>query len=171
MGWFSRIFKGDGAGAGSPEDVVRFYQQLGFFAGADPAAVLRQYTEEHREPPDPGKSWDDVFVLACSEGDVWADDPEADVCAENAVYSRVLPEWACISQGVFSPSGITEQWQGDSGPITLRFQLEGRPASVSPLYHDDWIDLEVLRQVNTLITSSGRHSVAPAGLDDMVMAL
>jgi hypothetical protein len=111
-------------------------------------------TDGHRTQ---GKPWDDMFLLAYSEGEVWADDPEADVCAENEVYSEVLPQWARISRGAFAPSGITEHWDTDGGPITLSFQLGGRQASVSPNYQNDWIDLEALRQINELIAPSGRQ--------------
>jgi len=157
MSWFSTIFKGDAPRANSPEEVVRFYQQLGFFTGADPAAVVQRYTAEYDAPPDPSKRWDDVFLLSYSKGDVWADDPEADVCAENEVYSEILPKWARISHGAFAPGAITEEWDDESGPITLRFDLGGSAESVSPNYQDDWIDLEVLRQVNALIVKSGRQ--------------
>jgi hypothetical protein len=155
MRWFSKIFKGD-SGSG-PEEVIRFYQQLGFFTGANPAGVVHRYTEEHGHSPRADKPWDDVFLLAYSEGDVWADDPEADVCAENQVYTEVLSEWAHISRGAFAPADITEHWESDAGPVTLSFRLGGQPASVSPSYQDDWIDLEVLQQINALIAPSGRQ--------------
>lgn len=98
-----------------------------------------------------------MFLLAHSEGDVWADDPEADVCADNEVYSEILPQWAGISHGAFAPGGITEHWDDESGPIMLSFDLGGQQASVSPRYQDDWINLEVLRQINALIAPSGRQ--------------
>jgi hypothetical protein len=157
MSWFSKISKGDSARPNSPEEVVRFYQRLGFFADANPVAVVQQYTEEHGTLPDPGKPWDDVFLLAHSEGDVWADDLEADVCPENEVYSCVLPQWARISHGAFAPAGIMEHWDDEGGPITLGFEFGEQQVSVSPRYHDDWIDLEVLRQINALIAPSGRQ--------------
>ena len=157
MSWFTKIFKSDSGSVKHPEDVIRFYQQLGFFAGSDPATVIQRYTEDHGAPPKANKPWDDVFLLAYSEGDVWASDPEADVCADNEVYSEVLPQWARISRGAFAPSGLAEHWDSESGPITLNFDLGGRRASVSPSYQDDWIDLEALRQINALIASSGRQ--------------
>jgi len=158
MSWFSKILKSDSAKTSSPEDVIRFYQRLGFFAGADVATVVQRYSDDHGESPNAAKPpWDDVFLLAYSDGDVWADDPEADVCAEHEVYSEVLPQWARISHGAFAIGGISEHWDGDSGPITLSFQLGDRQASVSPSYQDDWIDLEVLRQINALIAPSGRQ--------------
>src|SRR5262245_6880065 len=101
MSWFSKIFKDDSAIPNALEDVVRFYQQLGFFAGADPSAVVQQHASEQGRTAVAGR-WDDVFLLATSEGDVWADDPEADVCAENEVYLEVLPQWARISHGAFT---------------------------------------------------------------------
>jgi hypothetical protein len=157
MKWFTKMFKGGGGNANSPEEVIRFYQGLGFFTAADPAIVVQRYAHDHGQPPDIGKPWDDVFLLALAEGEVWADDPEADVCAENEVYSEVLPQWASISHGAFTPSGITEHWESESGPTTIVFQLGSHQVSVSPSYQDDWIDLEVLKQINTLISSSGRQ--------------
>ena len=157
MSWLSKIFKGNTENTNSPEEVIRFYQQLGFFAGADPTAVVERYADEHGKSPSASEPWDDVFLLAYSEGQAWAEDPEADVCAENEVYSEVLPQWARISHGAFTPSGITEHWESESGPITLSFELGVQPASVSPSYQDDWIDLQVLQQINRLITASGRQ--------------
>jgi hypothetical protein len=157
MGWLSKFFKPESKIANTPEDVVRFYQQLGFFVGADPAAVIEEYTARHGTPPKAGNRWDDVFLLACADGEVWSEDPEADVCAENAVYSEVLPEWSRISHGAFVPTGLSEHWESDHGPITLSFELDGWHAIVSPNYLNDWIDLDVLQKINQLIADSNRR--------------
>jgi hypothetical protein len=157
LSWFGKLFKGDGARLSSPEDVVRFYQQLGFFSGGDPTAITAKYAEEHGEPLDHRNPWDDVFLLGYSSGDVWADDPEADVCRENQVYTEVLQQWAAISKGAFAPGAITEQWEEESGPIKISFELGERQTSVAPRYQDDWIDLEVLLQINALVAHSGRQ--------------
>jgi hypothetical protein len=149
--------KGDSPRAGSREDVIRFYQHLGFFKAVEPATVIQRYIDGYGEPPSADNRWDDVFLLAYAEGEVWAEDPEADVCADNEVYSEVLPEWARISQGAFLPDNITEDWESETGPVTVSFDLGGQPASVSPSYQDDWIDLEVLHQINQLIAASGRQ--------------
>ena len=157
MSWLSKIFKDEGKSLSSAGDVIRFYQHLGFFPGADPAAVIRQYTDDHGDRPHASNPWDDVFLLAYSKGEAWADDPEADVCAENLVYSEVLPQWARISQGAFAPSSINEHWDSDTGPIAVRFLLGELEAELAPNYQDDWIDLEVLRQINQVIAASGRQ--------------
>lgn len=157
MNWFTRLFRGGGGKANDPEAIVRFYQQLGFLRGADPTAILRRYAEDHGNPPDPAGVWDQVFLLAYSEGDVWSGDPEADVCAGNEIYPEVLEEWARLSGGAFSPVDIREEWAGEEGPITLSFGLGGHRVSVMPSYQEDWVDLEVLRQVNGLIAATGRQ--------------
>lgn len=157
MSWLDNLFRRTPKGFSTPEAVVRFYQQLGFFVGQDPASVLQRYSEEYGSSPDPSKPWDDAFLLALSDDDVWASDPEADVCAENQVYSEVLPAWARISAGAFEPAEISESWEDREGPITLKFLLGDRPSTVSPDYQDDWIDLAVLQQINALIAPSGRR--------------
>jgi len=98
-----------------------------------------------------------VFLLAYAEGDVWVGDPEADVCAENQVYREVLGEWAIISKGAFTPTSIREDWETDTGPVEVSFDLAGRLTKVSPAYENDWIDLKVLRQINALIATSDRQ--------------
>lgn len=157
MGWLDSIFNRTPKESNTPESVVRFYQRLGFFAGQDPSSILQRYSEEYCLAPDPYKPWDDAFLLALSDGDVWASDPEADVCAENLVYSEIFPAWAQISAGAFEPTEISESWEGPEGPITLKFLLGDRPSIVSPDYQDDWIDLAVLQQINALIAPSGRQ--------------
>lgn len=163
MSWFKKLFQGSSEGAavsdqpGTPEDTICFYQQLGFFSGREAAEIVQRFSEDHGHPPDPGNPWDDVFLLAYAEGETWASDPEADVCAENEVYLEVLPAWARISQGAFTPMGFTEHWESESGPITLSFQLDGQSRSISPSYQDDWLDLEILLKMNALIVPSGRQ--------------
>ena len=161
MSWIKKIFQQRAevprGSKTAPEEVIRFYQELGFFAGVDLGSLLQRYVEEFGKPPDPGKPWDDAYLLRYSEGDTWSDDPEADVCAQNTVYSEVLPEWARISHGAFAISDLSERWESDTGPIILSFRLMGTPTSLSPEYREDWIDLEILQRINVLISSSGRQ--------------
>jgi hypothetical protein len=159
MGWIANIFKTEAPKKplkGSAEDVVRFYQQLGFFAGEDPKAVLDQYNSEFTNPLNPAKAWDDVYLLTLSKRNVWSSDPEADVCSQNQVYIEVLKEWSSISEGIFSPTDVRESWGSESGPVTLNFRLNGTQMTISPKYLDDWIDLEILEQINEQIEASGK---------------
>ena len=132
-------------------DVVGFYQRLGFFSGQDPADVLAAFEDEMGEPLVPTNPWDDVYLLGLDKEAVWFDDPEADVCRENKVYTRVLQEWARISRGAFNPSDIEEVWEGEQGPIKLRFTMNGTAHELSPAYQQDWLDLGVIEQLNALL--------------------
>ena len=155
---FSEVFAGRGkVKFSTPEDVVRYYQQLGFFVGAEPPAIVEQYREDHGALPDPGNPWDDVFLLTYAKHEAWADDPEADVCAENMVYSRVLPEWAKISQGSFPLTKIDENWETEEGPVRLQLQMGDRTLLITPKFYNDWMDLDILLQINRLIAGSGRR--------------
>ena len=57
MKWFSRILKGNPGTETSVEDIIRFYQQLGFFAGAKPESVVRRYDDEWGKPPKADDPW------------------------------------------------------------------------------------------------------------------
>lgn len=111
-------------------------------------------------PIDPTDELSALLVASFDKSRVWYDDLEADVCAENQVYARDLPVWGRISCGAFQPESIVETWEGDEGPITVEFTLDGARHAVHPAFHDDWEDVEVLGAVNALIKESGRQFVA-----------
>src|SRR5258707_5396193 len=92
----------------SPKETIRFYQQIGFFVGANPTTIVECYTDDHRKPPNPRNPWHDVLLFHYTEDEVWIGDPEADVCAQNKVYTKVLPKWGHISHGAFVPTNISE---------------------------------------------------------------
>jgi hypothetical protein len=139
------------------QQVVRYYQPLGFFRGQDPRTVAIEYERSHEGPIDPSRPWLDAYLLAHARGGTWCGDPEADVHISNPVYTELLEEWAAISEGAFRPSDIAEEWESEEGSITVRFNLDGREVSVSPKHQLDWIDLNVLQQINRLIAGSGRQ--------------
>lgn len=132
----------------TPTEVIGFYQEMGFFDGVTPEEVIEAYLVDWGELPDPWQKWDDAFLLSYSASRVWADDAEADVCAENKVYTGVLPAWAEASQGAFAPENIEERWESETGPVHLSFTLDGTARTLSPRYLDDWLDVDVLAQAN-----------------------
>lgn len=165
---FRRMPKRDTVESQSPaiwtaEDVVRFYRELGFFEGGDladgTARLLKRFEEDHGEPLDPARPWDDVFLLSYDDNRVWADDPECDVCAENKVYTHVLGEWGKISNGGFAPTDIEEVWQDDQGPIDVHFQFDGRRHTLHPAWDNDWLDLGILASINPIIAKTGKEFV------------
>jgi hypothetical protein len=160
-----RIASGRSLTYGTPmkslRDIVAFYREFGFFGSDDIDAAIkriqREYTSSHGESPDPQDRWLDVFLFEFDRDRVWCDDPEADVCQQNNVYTEVIPEWARTSLGCFAPTNIVESWLTESGPVTIRFELDDATHSIRPAYLDDWIDLDVLSQINVLIADSGRR--------------
>ena len=156
MNFFRRLFgRALASTPSSPDELVRYFQEFGFFKGESPHDVLERYEESHSGPLTLTSPWDDIFLLAESPSRVWASDPEADVCAENQVYSEVLPEWAAITGGLVRITNMTESWGTETGPISLQFNLNGKPATLSPSYQDDWIDLDVLCALNELVRHLG----------------
>lgn len=145
----------------SIDEVVEFYMKFGFFGGGDPKSTTERLVARYREAwgdaPDPGKPWDDVFMLALDEERVWQDDPECDVCEENKVYTETLQEWSRISQGIFQPQGIEEVWEGERGPISVHLTLGSTRHTLRPKWDNDWLDLNILTPINELIAKSGKH--------------
>lgn len=76
-------------------------------------------------------------------------DLEADVCAENKVYTSLLEDFASASNGHFSPANIEEMWESEEGPIRLRFQSNGSTVKFEPEYMDDWIDDQIFDVINS----------------------
>jgi len=174
MNWLKKILgkpapKIETTGLNSVEAVIQFYRSLGLFGAVQDEHVIQQFTQSHGRQPNPSDVWDHVFLLAYAQGDAWADDPEADVCAENQVYREVIGEWATVSKGSFDPTSIKEDWETDTGPIQVSFDLGGRPARISPAYQNDWIDLKVLQQINALIATSGRQFECAADVNFAVV--
>lgn len=155
MEWLRRLL--GGKDSTTSLDVVDFYRDLGFFSETDPGAVLERYERDHGEPPDFKSRWDDVHLLAYDRGLVWAGDPKADVDAHSEVYAQVLPQWAAVSRGAFEPTGVTEDWEGERGPITVRFRLKRKEAKLTPRYLGDRIDMEILKQINRVLGGRDRR--------------
>jgi hypothetical protein len=99
---------------------------------------------------------------------VWMDDTEADVCADNQVYSRFLRALAAISAGSFDPQGIAEVWDSDEGPIAVSFTLAGTRHELHPAYKDDWMDLTILETINTQLST---HQFACWGIDQLALVV
>lgn len=114
------------------------------------------------------------LVVADQDHDrVWWRDLEADVMSGEGVYAATLEEWAAISVGAFVPTGITETWAGEEGPVRVSFELDGASHVLEPEYLEDWIDPRILEPINRLIEPMGRRfrMLAPFDQSAFVMAL
>lgn len=142
----------------SQNQAIDFYRSLGFFASQpNNSALLEQFAYEHYgEPYNPDKRFDDVYLLPFDGERVWCGDPECDVCDENQVYAEVLNEWAAIADGLFAPQDIGEKWNSETGPTTVSFRQNGKQYELHPEWHDDYLDLSVLEEINRIVQTSGR---------------
>lgn len=159
----------------SQEDVVRFYRDLGYFNGGSlpecADRLLKQFEHDHGKPLDPQTGWDDVYLLYYDKENVWADDPECDVCAGNEVYRDVLPKWSLISKGLFHVEDIVETWQSDEGPITLAFRWNGKRCTVHPRFLDDYLDLSILAEINKLLANTGKQFICASDVNFAIVFL
>lgn len=119
---------------------------------------------------------DELADLVVADQDatrVWWQDLEADVTEANDVYALTLAEWSEISVGTFKPTEISESWEGDRGPITVTYAIDGIPHTLRPGYYDDFIDLGIIVGVNESIAGSGRLFESYKAFDQtaFVMAL
>lgn len=167
--------------AGWMVEAVRYYRGVGFFSqyGALSDEALAEQAEAAVEDewgdtftmgqagPVVVDEWGDTFrlpdhvpfaqltLLRADATRVWWEDTEADVCATNQVYVETLRAWAGISRGAFSPQDVTETWESDEGPITVRFTLDGVERTLHPECLDDWLDLEILVPLNDWLRHTG----------------
>ena len=141
----------------TPAETIDYYRRLGFYSRESTGEILTRYRAEWGKEPPAGKPWDDVFLLRYDEAAVWTGDPEADVCSGNDVYASTLAEWAKITNGAFAPTDIRETWHSDAGPIEISFLQDGRRQTIQPSYQDDWIDLEILAELNRITQASGKR--------------
>ena len=99
----------------------------------------------------------ELVVASLDDARVWWGDLEADVADGNDVYVTTLEEWAAISKGAFKPADIREIWDGEEGPVTVTFTLDGDNVELKPEYLEDWIDPRILAPINERIAGSGRR--------------
>ncbi len=142
-------------------EAVRYFRQLGFFEHYAQSDDELAEIEERRLQEEWGDDWDplvehpDLFLLAHDSRRVWWMDMEADVFPGNNAYVRSLSEWGAISRGAFQPEKIREEWKGEKGPIFLDLTHMGRTYRISPKYWGDYLDIEILSELNRIIRDTG----------------
>lgn len=134
-------------------------RRLGFFATYDgdetaAAELASDYRAEWGRDSEAGEEHLELLLAQFDAARVWWEDTEADVAAGNDVYVSALAGWARISRGAFAPSEIREEWLGEEGPVLLHLRLGGREHTLTPRYLDDYLDTEILSQVNALLEPS-----------------
>ena len=149
--------------------LVRRYREIGFLAGR---AESDEKLAKLVEPTDPGTPHDHLDVLGLDRDRIWWEDIEADMFPDVRPYATSLEHWAAISCGALRPEEIVETWADEEeGPVTLSFMHDGVRVELHPKWNDDWLDLDVLHDLNRMIAPTGRRFVQGAtyGQDAFVL--
>lgn len=96
----------------------------------------------------------DLEILKWDEDRVWWHDLEGEVFAGNKVYVAMLKNLARISRGFFQPQAISEVWDSEEGPLQVNFSLNNELCNIQPTYMTDWIDINIVREINMLLATN-----------------
>ncbi|WNR45166.1 stalk domain-containing protein [Paenibacillus roseipurpureus] len=152
-------------------EAARYYRNFGFFEKDRALSsqdfdnkFLAQYNKLTTwNPFDSSKYYDPYAELYLLEQDldhVWFEDLELVVARGKNVYVDTLQAWSWISRGAFRPTAITETWESDKGPVTITFNLNGQKKVIHPQYYGDYLDVNILKEINEMIKGTGYQFVA-----------
>ena len=141
---------------------VDYIRHIGFFSNMKDFTDLEIYKKidekhhiDHGEYLKNNDPIHDLHIMCFDESRIWWDDTEAGVFSGNESYKTFITELAQISRGSFNPKEVTENWENDEGPIQVDYSLDNNNLSINPAYIDDYLDIEILREINKQISSSG----------------
>jgi hypothetical protein len=132
-------------------DTLKILRQAGFFkqfSFLTDDEILDKIDEERKEtyskifgyPYDPGRNISDQELASHDTSKVLHLDLEADVCKENQVYTWLLTRMGALSGRDNIITDLIEEWESETGPIELRYKLNGDQKHSQPQYLDDWVD-------------------------------
>ena len=113
--------------------------------------INQKYNEEWGMELNPEDKFYDLNILRFDTDRVWWEDTEADVCKDNKVYTKVLYDIQKISRGSFNIVDIEEKWESETGPVNISFKLNEKEYFLNPQYMDDYIDINIFKQINEYI--------------------
>ena len=139
---------------------VNRFRALGFFGDNENISdeeLAELINGEHLalfgENIDPQGPFSDLLMLSYDKNRVWWEDTEADVLNGNNVYVDFINALSRISRGEFSPGKIIETWETEDGPVYVQFLLHGERITINPKYIYDYIDVEIISDINKLLPS------------------
>ncbi|NEW09900.1 hypothetical protein GK047_28860 [Paenibacillus sp. SYP-B3998] len=151
-------------------DIAHFYRKLGFFQKDKSLSDQRfddkflefyqGYANKDRDPFDTKKAFNefaDLYVLQQDKDRVWMENTEVEVGQGKDVYVQMLKEWSAISRGSFLPTGIVETWDADEESVALTFTLNGQKQTIHPAYTNDYIDTDILFELNEMMKETGHQ--------------
>ncbi len=130
---------------------LKILRQAGFFkqfSALTDNEILDKIHEKRKEayskifgyPYEPGRNISDQELAWQDTTKVLHMDLEADVCMENKVYTRILSRLGELSGSDHLITDVVEEWESETGPIVLRYKLNGEEKHAQPPYAADWVD-------------------------------
>lgn len=116
---------------------------------------IKEYSETFGKHYDPGMNLGALELSILDKTKVIYLDLEADVCADNKVYTDVIKMYDKVGMSDFNPENIIEKWDSETGPIEISFHENGKLIKFSPEYQDDWIHESVFRICEEIIRGKG----------------
>lgn len=145
-------------------DSIHYFRTLGFFEqyrhmseDALASYIRHRIGVDEGEVCDPSDWREDLLLLSCDHDRVWRKDLEADVARGANAYVRVLQEWARISRGMFRPTQIEEHWEGETGPMTISFELDGVRHELREEYAQEAISVWLIADLNRIVGHPDLH--------------
>jgi len=116
---------------------------------------IQEFSGYYKEYYDPGMNMDIMELAAYDKTKCIFLDLEADVCAENLVYTDVIKQYDLIGLDDFNPINITEVWESETGPIHISFDENNKHYEFEPAYQDDWLHESVFKTCEDIIKEKG----------------
>ncbi|MBD2019948.1 hypothetical protein H6F43_07070 [Leptolyngbya sp. FACHB-36] len=102
----------------------------------------------------------DLYLLSWDIKRVWWRDMEYGIFPRGNIYVRILEEWSNISRRIFLPVNVSEKWSFSEDIISIGMQLFGKQQRINLTSNRDWIDINLLNEVNELISTTGYQFVS-----------
>ncbi|HEU5088271.1 MAG TPA: hypothetical protein VFT99_12525 [Roseiflexaceae bacterium] len=139
---------------------IRYLRELEFFAdwqARSDAAILASIREWYGDEYDAIRpqmrsvAEADQMLLWPDRQRAWGRDLEGVYPGENS-YVSALTEWAAVSRGAFTPTGMSEDWHSPNGPVVVSFTFRGQRHTFTHADgRNDFLDLSLLALLNRLI--------------------
>lgn len=143
------------------EESIEFFRQIGFFqqwgrmTNQTIIGKLEKFQEESNLAPfRPSRKTVDFELVAWDSKRVWFQDPDALVLPGNEAYVQAFWELANISRKQFAPTSVEEIWEGNEGPITVRFHHKRKKYEISPKCQETYFDYGIVGNINELLKES-----------------
>lgn len=114
---------------------------------------IADYSRVYHRFVDPGMQVEDYQLLYLDKERSVFGDSKAGVFEGR--YVDLITAFGKASNGLFTPTNITEKWESDTGPITVSFIHKEERIEFKPKQNNDWLCEQVFEIINVQMTKNG----------------